>query len=149
MIRRPPRSTLFPYTTLFRSLLLLISEKTLKFPFNHAVHSNGSIPKQACLEIIWHNSLYSWFSTARNTNMITSNRTSNTTTFIVVPRTLMTSPQWSHISPAKMNCYCAWFKLTPGGTCFPRLTSLCITLSLMLKEMETKFWKGNHKRWEK
>src|SRR2546422_11299003 len=24
MIRRPPRSTLFPYTTLFRSLLLLI-----------------------------------------------------------------------------------------------------------------------------
>src|SRR5256885_17079959 len=25
MIRRPPRSTLFPYTTLFRSLLFLIS----------------------------------------------------------------------------------------------------------------------------
>src|SRR3712207_8001079 len=25
MIRRPPRSTLFPYTTLFRSLLLLVA----------------------------------------------------------------------------------------------------------------------------
>src|SRR5258706_676895 len=25
MIRRPPRSTLFPYTTLFRSLILLVS----------------------------------------------------------------------------------------------------------------------------
>src|SRR2546430_4539770 len=27
MIRRPPRSTLFPYTTLFRSLLNQVSEK--------------------------------------------------------------------------------------------------------------------------
>src|SRR5258708_13152826 len=27
MIRRPPRSTLFPYTTLFRSLLLRLSER--------------------------------------------------------------------------------------------------------------------------
>src|SRR3712207_7679764 len=26
MIRRPPRSTLFPYTTLFRSLLLAVSD---------------------------------------------------------------------------------------------------------------------------
>src|SRR2546426_6286639 len=30
MIRRPPRSTLFPYTTLFRSLLL--SNATLRLP---------------------------------------------------------------------------------------------------------------------
>src|SRR5258705_2199388 len=29
MIRRPPRSTLFPYTTLFRSLALSPDEKTL------------------------------------------------------------------------------------------------------------------------
>src|SRR3989442_15862121 len=29
MIRRPPRSTLFPYTTLFRSLLFLLSSVTL------------------------------------------------------------------------------------------------------------------------
>src|SRR2546429_3851925 len=28
MIRRPPRSTLFPYTTLFRSLLPELAEKT-------------------------------------------------------------------------------------------------------------------------
>src|SRR2546426_9222923 len=30
MIRRPPRSTLFPYTTLFRSLLGLIAEVALE-----------------------------------------------------------------------------------------------------------------------
>src|SRR3712207_8517931 len=29
MIRRPPRSTLFPYTTLFRSLLLLVIGSSL------------------------------------------------------------------------------------------------------------------------
>src|SRR5258708_8164553 len=29
MIRRPPRSTLFPYTTLFRSGLLLLAEKAV------------------------------------------------------------------------------------------------------------------------
>src|SRR5688572_30923291 len=28
MIRRPPRSTLFPYTTLFRSLLFTVDEET-------------------------------------------------------------------------------------------------------------------------
>src|SRR5258708_35480077 len=28
MIRRPPRSTLFPYTTLFRSLPLAVADKT-------------------------------------------------------------------------------------------------------------------------
>src|SRR4028119_1020167 len=31
MIRRPPRSTLFPYTTLFRSLLILFSENNIFF----------------------------------------------------------------------------------------------------------------------
>src|SRR2546430_8827364 len=30
MIRRPPRSTLFPYTTLFRSLLLLELERQVR-----------------------------------------------------------------------------------------------------------------------
>src|SRR3712207_7483724 len=30
MIRRPPRSTLFPYTTLFRSLAELLARATLK-----------------------------------------------------------------------------------------------------------------------
>src|SRR5256885_11895777 len=32
MIRRPPRSTLFPYTTLFRSLLELILGASGKYP---------------------------------------------------------------------------------------------------------------------
>src|SRR3712207_8197089 len=31
MIRRPPRSTLFPYTTLFRSLLHVITKKGLGY----------------------------------------------------------------------------------------------------------------------
>src|SRR3712207_7203059 len=35
MIRRPPRSTLFPYTTLFRS-----------WPANHARNSAGESPRQ-------------------------------------------------------------------------------------------------------
>src|SRR2546430_16526183 len=30
MIRRPPRSTLFPYTTLFRSLLAHLDKRTLR-----------------------------------------------------------------------------------------------------------------------
>src|SRR5256885_11950534 len=33
MIRRPPRSTLFPYTTLFRSVLLAFAEKTKNAQF--------------------------------------------------------------------------------------------------------------------
>src|SRR5256885_8543043 len=33
MIRRPPRSTLFPYTTLFRSILLLLRIKRLLLQF--------------------------------------------------------------------------------------------------------------------
>src|SRR3989449_5656290 len=30
MIRRPPRSTLFPYTTLFRSLVILVTPRVLQ-----------------------------------------------------------------------------------------------------------------------
>src|SRR2546426_8638240 len=37
MIRRPPRSTLFPYTTLFRSLMLRIGIR-LGSDFGHAHH---------------------------------------------------------------------------------------------------------------
>src|SRR4051812_49809145 len=36
MIRRPPRSTLFPYTTLFRSGRSRAQEKTRKKPRDHA-----------------------------------------------------------------------------------------------------------------
>src|SRR5687767_15569770 len=41
MIRRPPRSTLFPYTTLFRSVLLgveVLALLALGFIAGHAVH---------------------------------------------------------------------------------------------------------------
>src|ERR1035438_2591162 len=48
MIRRPPRSTLFPYTTLFRSLgatflvhLLLVSTLAAYFPFSKLMHMGG------------------------------------------------------------------------------------------------------------
>src|SRR5690348_18039865 len=34
MIRRPPRSTLFPYTTLFRSLLPVVMPWQLEYPGN-------------------------------------------------------------------------------------------------------------------
>src|SRR3712207_9218797 len=36
MIRRPPRSTLFPYTTLFRSILAGCAQPVLKPGFNEA-----------------------------------------------------------------------------------------------------------------
>src|SRR2546430_12141339 len=43
MIRRPPRSTLFPYTTLFRSLhsLLKVSAHS---PQQHSIQSNTRLP---------------------------------------------------------------------------------------------------------
>src|SRR3712207_7227227 len=37
MIRRPPRSTLFPYTTLFRSVGQAAEEATRKGPLGHPV----------------------------------------------------------------------------------------------------------------
>src|SRR3712207_7844865 len=43
MIRRPPRSTLFPYTTLFRSLLNAYNEKTEP---NSKKDKDGNIIKQ-------------------------------------------------------------------------------------------------------
>src|SRR3712207_6877832 len=51
MIRRPPRSTLFPYTTLFRSLFsLAVSAHT-----RHVGVINGSlyVGKAECLRKIW------------------------------------------------------------------------------------------------
>src|SRR2546430_8700968 len=40
MIRRPPRSTLFPYTTLFRSCII----SKLHIPFIKAIHRNVPSP---------------------------------------------------------------------------------------------------------
>src|SRR5688572_31622737 len=44
MLRRPPRSTLFPYTTLFRSLLLVSDER--RFP----ICRHGEFVHLICLE---------------------------------------------------------------------------------------------------
>src|SRR3712207_8595318 len=41
MIRRPPRSTLFPYTTLFRSVILAIVRRILRFAFAIALFVGG------------------------------------------------------------------------------------------------------------
>src|SRR5256885_11568314 len=38
MIRRPPRSTLFPYTTLFRSLMKPFGPNELLIDLTHALH---------------------------------------------------------------------------------------------------------------
>src|SRR5256885_2719284 len=42
MIRRPPRSTLFPYTTLFRSLQTQIGSRTSSSVWPHRTKSNCS-----------------------------------------------------------------------------------------------------------
>src|SRR2546426_7502899 len=42
MIRRPPRSTLFPYTTLFRSHLIFTLHTHLPFVLNHGRWPFGS-----------------------------------------------------------------------------------------------------------
>src|SRR5436190_16751064 len=48
MIRRPPRSTLFPYTTLFRSVVLVveIAPHDLQYPVADGEHAEKS-PAQA------------------------------------------------------------------------------------------------------
>src|SRR5258706_6800344 len=45
MIRRPPRSTLFPYTTLFRSIFLLPVICRTAF---HKAGAGGAIPGRPC-----------------------------------------------------------------------------------------------------
>src|SRR2546422_2198394 len=46
MIRRPPRSTLFPYTTLFRSL---IPDRRATLTGDDVVHGAAGVPMGACL----------------------------------------------------------------------------------------------------
>src|SRR5256884_9671547 len=41
MIRRPPRSTLFPYTTLFRSLMRVAGDEARKVGLPLIVHATG------------------------------------------------------------------------------------------------------------
>src|SRR2546430_5914879 len=49
MIRRPPRSTLFPYTTLFRSLYLETDPLAAPAQVDAALKDNGTIGK-----IVWN-----------------------------------------------------------------------------------------------
>src|SRR2546425_11135994 len=58
MIRRPPRSTLFPYTTLFRSLPLFVAAQillplgtALLFPANSALVSHRADPNEIGLTL--------------------------------------------------------------------------------------------------
>src|SRR5688572_32487090 len=54
MIRRPPRSTLFPYTTLFRSLGCGVSERT---------HDRGGLPPCCGLGPLEETGTNFWLST--------------------------------------------------------------------------------------
>src|SRR3712207_7486246 len=47
MIRRPPRSTLFPYTTLFRSLQVAFSDHQVS---NHAAEVNAATVKAPVMQ---------------------------------------------------------------------------------------------------
>src|SRR2546430_7460546 len=51
MIRRPPRSTLFPYTTLFRSVLL-VAQLALAFALAAALHTNLTAYVKSALAIV-------------------------------------------------------------------------------------------------
>src|SRR2546426_8653459 len=44
MIRRPPRSTLFPYTTLFRSRFRNQSQESTPGAGSHPTHHSGRLP---------------------------------------------------------------------------------------------------------
>src|SRR3712207_7495668 len=53
MIRRPPRSTLFPYTTLFRSTGSELGERGLRLPVDLGVHRGrrlGHVPVRRQVE---------------------------------------------------------------------------------------------------
>src|SRR2546422_6544346 len=48
MIRRPPRSTLFPYTTLFRSYAFGLSKDERKTGRNNDIRKSWQFPRLAC-----------------------------------------------------------------------------------------------------
>src|SRR2546430_7871111 len=59
MIRRPPRSTLFPYTTLFRSgFPLCPSSAWARLPGSSA--SRPSIRRRLHVDLPWHTGIVAW-----------------------------------------------------------------------------------------
>src|SRR5256885_13309171 len=50
MIRRPPRSTLFPYTTLFRSALISEFRQSFVERFDHAIREKNQCV--ACIQLL-------------------------------------------------------------------------------------------------
>src|SRR2546430_7003438 len=65
MIRRPPRSTLFPYTTLFRSVLLHCDHRHaagMDLPQTHGAVLEGSRPNHPRFSLTWRDqhSLLKW-----------------------------------------------------------------------------------------
>src|SRR2546422_5131808 len=52
MIRRPPRSTLFPYTTLFRSGDVLVKHQTIQFARTLATVLAGGTPLVSALQTV-------------------------------------------------------------------------------------------------
>src|SRR5256884_4125815 len=70
MIRRPPRSTLFPYTTLFRSC-----ERDLRFrgySIGHSTRSNDSLPLRRKLSGPLFASLFSALRSEEHTSELQS-----------------------------------------------------------------------------
>src|SRR5688572_32114096 len=52
MIRRPPRSTLFPYTTLFRSVFVAASTSVTRPPEDSGTHSSS--PGYSASQAAWN-----------------------------------------------------------------------------------------------
>src|SRR3712207_8482214 len=77
MIRRPPRSTLFPYTTLFRSLALT----------NFAANPIATIP--GAIFSVWHNIAGSIFASLRRTGSRSEEHTSELQRQYLVCRLLL------------------------------------------------------------
>src|SRR5256885_7192091 len=56
MIRRPPRSTLFPYTTLFRSLILRGGARAARRPHEPRIPARQQVLRLACVRSEEHTS---------------------------------------------------------------------------------------------
>src|SRR5687767_15431643 len=77
MIRRPPRSTLFPYTTLFRSDWITGKQNPfafLKTSLNHWLNRNGEqmIREQFFLDLMLSTSLDRYFRSEEHTSELQS-----------------------------------------------------------------------------